>query len=100
MGKDFKFSKREPDAPTPPGAPGRMVRDAKGNAVWNWVKDTGRHAIDSTSRLLKRLESADLKLEESKEQEMRILTDQKKDPGGGYDPYNQDTRKKDPLKRK
>ena len=37
--------------------------DKRGNAVWKWAVDTGKHAIDSTSRLLKRLEVPGLKLE-------------------------------------
>jgi hypothetical protein len=30
--------------------------DKSGRAIWEWAVDTGRHALDSTSRLLKRLE--------------------------------------------
>ena len=45
-------------APDAKGDAGRIVHDARGNAVWNWVKDTGRAAIDSTSAMLKRLDVA------------------------------------------
>ena len=38
--------------------------DSRGNAVWQWAVDTGKHAIDSTSRLLKRLEVPGLSLED------------------------------------
>ena len=34
---------------------GRVVHDSRGNAVWDWVKETTRVAIDSTSRLLRKL---------------------------------------------
>jgi hypothetical protein len=43
--------------------PGGVRHDARGNAVWQWAVDTGKHALESTSRLLKRLEVPGLKLE-------------------------------------
>jgi hypothetical protein len=68
------------------GASGRVVHDSRGNAVWQWVKDTGRHAIESTSALLKKLEVPELKVEDQKDDEGLKLEDDV-DPGGGYDPY-------------
>ena len=47
-----------------PARSGGVEHDARGNAVWKWAVDTGRHAIDSTSRLLRRLEAPELTLEE------------------------------------
>ena len=67
---------------------GRIVHDDRGNAVWNWVKGTGRFCIDSTSALLKKLDFGDLKVEGEKDEGLR-LEDPSRDPGGGYDPYNQ-----------
>lgn len=64
---------------------GRIIHDERGNAVWDWLKDTARIAIDSTSRLLMRLEVPDLKVEDTQEQELRMEAD--RDAGGGYDPY-------------
>jgi hypothetical protein len=64
-----------------------VVHDSRGNAVWDWVKETGRIAIESTSRLLKRLEMPELKTEDKTDQELRLESD--RDAGGGYDPYNQ-----------
>ena len=60
------------DKPTPknagpgeaPKGPGSVRHDARGNAVWQWALDSGKQAIESTSRLLKRLEVPGLKLEE------------------------------------
>ncbi len=85
----------KPAAPPPAAAPpagkeagsGRIVHDERGNAVWDWLKETSRIAIESTSRLLRRLEAPDLKVEGEKDEELRIESD--RDSGGGYDPYNQ-----------
>ena len=75
---------------------GRVVHDSRGNAVWQWVKDTGRHAIESTSALLKKLELPDLKVEDHKDEGLRLEDDV--DAGGGYDPYGTrvGTKKKPP----
>ena len=64
---------------------GRVRHDDRGNAVWDWLKETGKNAIGTTSRLLKKLELSHLKVEDKKDEELQ--TD--RDPGGGYDPYNQ-----------
>jgi hypothetical protein len=79
-----------PSGPTPPNqkAPqssgGRVVHDSRGNAIWQWVKDAGRAAIESTSTLLKKLEAPHLKVDDTKNNELRL---EDADPGGGYDPY-------------
>ena len=64
---------------------GRVVHDSRGNAVWQWVKDTGRHAIESTSALLRKLELPELKVQDHKDDELKLEDDV--DAGGGYDPY-------------
>jgi hypothetical protein len=86
-----------PDHPAAPsarsgdaGATGKVVHDDRGNAVWDWVKTTGKHAIESTSRLLRKLELPELKFEDPKDEELRIMPDPS--TGGGYDPYNQATK--------
>jgi hypothetical protein len=63
------------------------VHDSRGNAVWQWVKDTGRHAIESTSALLKKLEVPELKVEDHKKDSNELRLENDVDPGGGYDPY-------------
>jgi hypothetical protein len=76
-----------------PGQPGtktgKVVYDERGNAVWDWLKQTGRNAIESTTRMLRKLESPELKVEQTHEEELRIQPDNDQCTGGGYDPYNQ-----------
>ena len=66
--------------------------DARGNAVWQWAVDSGRHLMESTSHLLKRLEVPGLKLEEDATVQLQKADAQlglADDPkgGAGYDPY-------------
>src|SRR5260221_8453580 len=94
--KDDDKSAKEPGGPGGPGSPdgpGGVHHDARGNAVWQWAVGSGRHALESTSRLLKRLEVPGLKLEDDPD----VLKDnaaaqEPGDPAGpartvGYDPY-------------
>ncbi|HKT71563.1 MAG TPA: hypothetical protein VJQ47_01625 [Steroidobacteraceae bacterium] len=87
----FNVGMSDPKSSKPPRDPqsGRVVHDARGNAVWDWLKETGRIAIESTSRLLRRLEVPEMKVEgeESADKGLRLESD--RDAGGGYDPYNQ-----------
>lgn len=66
--------------------------------MWDWIKETGRHALESTSRLLKKLEEPQLKVENQEDEELRIQSD--REPGGGYDPYNQSTKSRGAPPRK
>lgn len=94
----------KPDAATPRAATsagqssGKVVHDARGNAVWDWLKETGRIAIESTTRLLRKLEAPDLKMEDAQDEELRIMPDDGKCAGGGYDPYNQANKARKPGK--
>jgi hypothetical protein len=63
-----------------------VVHDERGHAVWQWIEQTIKIAIDTTSHLMKKLEAPELKVEDTDEHELRIVSDV--DPGGGYDPYN------------
>ena len=76
-------------ATQPPSKTGQVVHDERGNAMWDWLKQTGRNAIESTTRLLRKLEAPELKVEQPEEEELRIQPDSGSAPGGGYDPYNQ-----------
>jgi hypothetical protein len=87
----------KPGSAPVPGPSGKVVHDSRGNAVWDFVKDAGRLCIESTTRMLKKLEAPELKMEETGEHELRLMPDGK--PGGGYDPYDQAKKPKRPLKK-
>ena len=67
---------------------GRVRHDERGVAVWDWAVATGEFASLSTTRALKKLEVADLKIEDHKPAELRLETTGR-DKAGGFDPYNQ-----------
>jgi hypothetical protein len=67
------------------GKAGRIIHDERGNAVWDWLVETGRIFVGGTSRLLRRLETPELKMEDDVNQELRIESDG--DEVGGFDPY-------------
>jgi hypothetical protein len=79
------------DKPAATGKPssGRVRHDERGNAVWDWLKETSRIAIESTSRVLRRLETPELKVEDTQENQLRLMPDAKE---AGFDPYNQATK--------
>jgi hypothetical protein len=69
-----------------------VTHDSRGGAVWKWAADSGKHLMESTSQLLKRLDVPGLKLEDD-------ASGANKKPGAtasppkpaernvGYDPY-------------
>ena len=74
-----KADKTRPDKTRP--LAGGVRHDARGNAVWQWATETARHAVASTSQMLRRLEVSNLKLEE--------LDENKLPPGeAGFNPYD------------
>ena len=81
----------KPTAAPPPGpAQTHIKHDSRGNAIWNWAASVGAAALESTSRLLKRLEVPELSLDD-KPPELEL---EERKAGGGYDPYNQGKRGK------
>lgn len=60
---------------------GRVRHDSGGRAVWEWAVDSGKHAIDSTSRFLKKLDISglqlmdDSKMENNKPSDKALLDD-------------------------
>jgi hypothetical protein len=83
---------------------GRVRHEAGGRAIWEWAVDTGRHALDSTSRLLKRLDLPGLSLldEEAEKKKQAEAAEQAAREAGG-NPYGKDVptfggpRENDPM---
>ena len=68
-----------------PGA-GRIVHDSRGNAVWSWDKGGDPSSTASTSKMLKKLDLANLRVEDAAQPEEHPET---KNGGSGYGPgYN------------
>lgn len=98
-GPQAATSQAKPGAAPPPAQrSGKVVHDARGNAVWDWLKETSRIAIESTTRMLRKLEAPELKMEDTHDEELRIMPDDGKCAGGGYDPYNQAKKARKPGK--
>lgn len=83
----------------PANPAGQVRHDKSGRAIWEWAVDTGRHALDSTSRLLKKLEIPGLALEEEvrrkKAEEQQVAAGVRQAPlagsRGGFNPYDSRT---------
>jgi hypothetical protein len=58
-----KSDQNKPDKTKP--LIGGVKHDARGNAVWQWATETARHAVASTSQLLRRLDLSSLSLEDT-----------------------------------
>lgn len=89
------------DRKSPDTKPGTVRHDKRGNAVWQWAVDTGKHALDSTSALLRRLDLPGLSIEgekpkqpdpEAKAPELEL------EKRSGYDPYGR-SESKGPSRR-
>ena len=79
---------RESSGSPSSGPAGRVRHDARGHAVWDWAVATGEFATLSTTRALKKLEVADLSIEDHKTAPLKLETTGR-DKAGGFDPYNQ-----------
>ena len=64
---------------------GRVRHDDRGTAVWDWAMDTGTFDTLSSTGLMRRLDVAELKMQESPGLALAIAG---RDAGGGGDPYN------------
>jgi hypothetical protein len=68
-----------------PGA-GRIVHDSRGNAVWNWDSGSDPSSTASTSKMLRKLDLSNLRVEDAAQPEKDAGP---KKPGSGYGPgYN------------
>ena len=65
---------------------GRIVHDSRGNAVWNWGANSDAASTASTSKMLRKLDLADLRVEDAAQPEKQAGA---KKAGSGYGPgYN------------
>jgi len=71
------------------GPSGRVRHDERGMAVWDWAVATGEFATLSATRAMKKLQVADLKIDETVKKPALSLEKAGRDQGGGFDPYNQ-----------
>jgi hypothetical protein len=69
--------------------PGRVRHDERGVAVWDWAVASGEFQTLSATRAMKKLEVADLKIEDTAPKGGLSLETSGRDKGGGFDPYNQ-----------
>lgn len=69
---------------------GRVKHDASGRAIWEWAAETGRNALDSTSRLLRRLDLPGLSLvDDEKEKKAAEEEAQRAEREAGFSPYGE-----------
>lgn len=64
---------------------GRVRHDERGVVVWDWALESGVFDALSSSALLRRLDVAELKVQESPGLALAVAG---RDAGGGGDPYN------------
>jgi hypothetical protein len=69
---------------------GRVRHDERGMAVWDWAVASGEFQTLSATRAMKKLEVADLKIEDTRRDAPKLTLEKAgRDVGGGFDPYNQ-----------
>lgn len=87
-----------------PKGTGRVRHEPGGRAVWQWAVESGKHAIDSTSRLLKRLDLSGLRiLEEDERLAARRAADEaagKVDPSKAVPTFGGEAEKDSPAEAK
>jgi hypothetical protein len=72
---------------------GRIVHDSRGNAVWKWGKGSDSSSTATTSKMLRKLDIGNLRLEDAAQAESppETKTANKKGATGygpGYNPYD------------
>jgi hypothetical protein len=69
--------------------PGRIIHDARGNAVWNWDNGSDPSSTASTSKMLKKLDLANLQVEDTvRPEELPAAKKRGSGYGPGYNPYD------------
>jgi len=78
------------DMPRDARPTGRVRHDERGMAVWDWAVATGEFQTLSATRAMKKLDIADLKIDETRRDTPALSLEKAgRDKGGGFDPYNQ-----------
>jgi hypothetical protein len=91
-------SGRAPPAEANPG--GRVRHDERGQAVWDMAVASGEFAALSATNVMRKLDVADLKIEETQRAMKLQVETGTRDAGGGSDPYNtRSNASTDPSKR-
>jgi hypothetical protein len=72
---------------------GAIEHDKRGNAVWKWAVDSSRDMLDSTSKLLKKLEVPGLSIDGT-DPELEAFSVNRE---AGYDPYGTNRAKRTPV---
>jgi len=68
---------------------GRVSFDDRGNSVWEWQLETGVYSRDVNTQKLKKLNLDELSIADTGVNKPPFgLADSKKEPGGGFNPYN------------
>ena len=81
---------RDMEMPSTDRPAGRVRHDERGMAVWDWAVATGEFATLSATHALKKLDLADLKIDETNRSKPALSLEKAgRDQGGGFDPYNQ-----------
>jgi hypothetical protein len=77
-------------AEDPSSSAGRIVHDARGNAVWNWKKDGDPSSTATTSKMLRKLDLGDLRVEGDDASPEKAVATKKRGAGygPGYNPYD------------
>lgn len=67
---------------------GRITHDSRGNAVWKWDKDSDAASTASTSKMLRKLEVGDLRVEDTAQVPAQPGAKKGSGYGPGYNPYD------------
>jgi hypothetical protein len=67
---------------------GRIIHDSRGNAVWNWDKSSDPASTASTSKMLRKLEVEDLRVEDTAQVPAQPGATKGSGYGPGYNPYD------------
>ena len=77
-----------PEATDASSRAGQITHDSRGNAVWRWDQGSDPASTASTSKMLKKLELADLRVEDAAQPGKEAGAKKGSSYGPGYNPYD------------